>query len=259
MFEARLSQGSVLKKVLEAVKELVTDANFDCSETGISLQAMDNSHVALVSVLLKADGFDPYTCDRNIPLGVNLGSLNKILKCAGNEDTITLKVDDTGDTLNLLFESQNNDRFGEYELKLMDIDQEHLGIPETEYDAIVVLSSGEFQRICRDLSGISESVSISVTKEGVRFQAKGEVGTGNITLRPSSSVDKGSESVSIKLTSPVDLTFSLKYLSNFTKAAPLSDKVTLCMATNTPLLVEYNMEECALVRYYLAPKIEDEE
>jgi len=52
---------------------------------------------------------------------------------------------------------QDNDRFGEYELKLMDIDQEHLGIPETEYDAIVVLSSGEFQRICRDLSGISES------------------------------------------------------------------------------------------------------
>ena len=114
MFEARLSQGSVLKKVLEAVKELVTDANFDCSETGISLQAMDNSHVALVSVLLKADGFDPYTCDRNIPLGVNLGSLNKILKCAGNEDTITLKVDDTGDTLNLLFESQSKSCWSSY-------------------------------------------------------------------------------------------------------------------------------------------------
>ena len=39
----------------------------------------------------------------------------------------------------------------------MDIDSEHLGIPETEYDAVVKLSSSEFQRICRDLSVLSES------------------------------------------------------------------------------------------------------
>ena len=64
MFEARLVQGSVLKKILDAVKDLVTDANFDCSETGFSLQAMDSSHVALVALLLRADGFEHYRCDR---------------------------------------------------------------------------------------------------------------------------------------------------------------------------------------------------
>ena len=31
MFEARLVQGSLLKKILEAMKDLVTQANFDCS------------------------------------------------------------------------------------------------------------------------------------------------------------------------------------------------------------------------------------
>ncbi|CAG8723323.1 11648_t:CDS:1, partial [Scutellospora calospora] len=51
----RLTQGSLLKRLLDSVKELVTDANFDCSETGISLQAMDNSHVALVSLLLRSE------------------------------------------------------------------------------------------------------------------------------------------------------------------------------------------------------------
>ena len=39
----------------------------------------------------------------------------------------------------------------------MDIDQEHLSIPETDYDATIVMSSAEFQRICRDLMVISES------------------------------------------------------------------------------------------------------
>ena len=51
----------------------------------------------------------------------------------------------------------DNERVSEYELKLMDIDQEHLSIPETDYDATIVMTSTEFQRICRDLMVISES------------------------------------------------------------------------------------------------------
>ena len=43
MFEARLLQGSLLKKVIEAIKELVTDANFDCTDSEFGLQAMDSS------------------------------------------------------------------------------------------------------------------------------------------------------------------------------------------------------------------------
>ena len=34
---------------------------------------MDNSHVALVSLKLLAEQFDSYRCDRNMPLGVNVG------------------------------------------------------------------------------------------------------------------------------------------------------------------------------------------
>lgn len=47
MFEARLQQASLFKKILEAMKDLVTDTNFDCSSSGITLQAMDSSHVSL--------------------------------------------------------------------------------------------------------------------------------------------------------------------------------------------------------------------
>ncbi len=92
MFEARLTQGILLKKLLEAVKDLVTDANFDCSSTGFALQAMDSSHVSLVSMLLRADGFDHYRCDRNISMGINMNNMAKMLKCAGSDDIVTLKV-----------------------------------------------------------------------------------------------------------------------------------------------------------------------
>jgi proliferating cell nuclear antigen len=70
-------------------------------------------------------------------------------------------------------------------MKLMDIDQEHLGIPDTQYDATITFSSTEFARICRDLSALGESVKIEVDKQGIRFSSDGEIGNGSVLLKHS--------------------------------------------------------------------------
>ena len=89
-----------------AIKDLVTDGNFDCDEEGIRLQAMDNSHVALVSVNLKTEGFADFRCDRPITLGVNIASLTKVLKCAKDDDEVTLAASDTADVLRLTYNAK---------------------------------------------------------------------------------------------------------------------------------------------------------
>ncbi|THV04542.1 proliferating cell nuclear antigen [Dendrothele bispora CBS 962.96] len=190
MLEAKLNEAGMLKKLLDAIKELVTDANFECNEEGINLQAMDNSHVALVSVQLSQTGFKKYRCDRPMPLGVNIGSLTKVLKCAKDDDICTLKSADDADILNLVYEAKNTDRIAEYELKLMDIDSDSLGIPDTDYEARVVMSSSEFARIVRDLSQLGESVRIEVSKEGVRFASDGEAANGNVLLKGKGPIGK---------------------------------------------------------------------
>ena len=72
MFEARLVQGSLWKKIIDAIKDLLNEAKWEVNGTGITLQAMDSSHVSLVSLNMKGDGFDDYRCDRNLQLGINL-------------------------------------------------------------------------------------------------------------------------------------------------------------------------------------------
>ncbi|KAF8469800.1 proliferating cell nuclear antigen [Russula ochroleuca] len=362
MLEATLNEAATLKRLLDAVKELVQDANFECNEGGINLQAMDNSHVALVAVKLHADGFALYRCDRPIPLGVNLGSLTKVLKCAKDDDKCTLKANDDADVLSLKYEAHRGDRIAEYDMKLMDIDADTLGIPDTDYDARVTMTAAEFTRIVRDLSSLGESVRIEVSKEGVRFASDGEAAQGNILLkqtdaareryenygkddegdddddddvvevkqeddekpkkvkkekvkkeegvededeemasgddeaefkaksedeeeevsesekkkrkRPAASssnskakkkakkaVDDSAEGggggVHIEMTQHVSLTFSLKYLVNFSKSASLSDTVQLMLKNEVPLLVSYTFGQ-GYIRYYLAPKIGDD-
>lgn len=259
MFEAKLRQASLLKKILEAIKDLVSDANFDCSQEGIALQAMDSAHVSLVAMLLRYEGFEHYRCDRNIALGINLNSMAKILKCAGNDDSVTIKADDDGDNVTFMFESPKADKISDFELKLMDIDSETLAIPETSYQAVVTLPASEFQRICRDLTILGDTVEISGTKEGVRFSVSGDLGSGNIQLRQTTDVDtKTEDSVTISLENPVSLTFALRYLNFFTKATGLSPSVALSMSPDVPVMVEYPMEDLGYVRYYLAPKIDEE-
>ena len=69
----------------------------------------------------------------------------------------------------------------------MDIDSDTLGIPDTEYDVCVTMSSSEFARIVRDLSVLGESVKIDVSKDGVRFTAEGEAANGNVLLKQTES------------------------------------------------------------------------
>jgi len=258
MFEARLLQSGIFKKLIDSIKDLVSEVNFDVSESGIQLQALDTSHVALVSLVLRSDGFDHYRCDRSLSLGVNLSSLTKVLKCAGGEDVLTMKAQDEPDTLTIMFESPENDRISEFEVKLMDIDSEHLGIPEMEYGSVVGMPSGEFQRIIRDLTTIGDTVGVNTSKEAVKFSVKGDIGAGSIMLRPHANTDKPDESTSIHLEEPVDLQFALRYLNHFTKATPLSGQVTLSLSQESPLVTEYKIADMGYVRYYLAPKVDDQ-
>jgi hypothetical protein len=49
---------------------------------------------------------------------VNIPDLSKILKCADNTDVITLKAEEGGDTLSMMFESKDADRISDFTLKV---------------------------------------------------------------------------------------------------------------------------------------------
>lgn len=99
------------------------------------------------------------------------------------------------------------------------------------------------------------SVSIDASKDGVKFAANGDIGNGAVTLRSHTNVEKPELNVDINLSEPVALTFSLKYLVNFCKAAGLSTQVKICLSNEVPLLVEYSLGGNSYLRFYLAPKV----
>merc|ERR1719461_1006503 len=146
-------------------------------------------------MILRADGFSPWRCDRTCQLGIHLDHFNKVLKCMGAKDEVEIRYKDGSDECMFVFKSPEEDKVSNFSLKLMDIDSEHLGIPETDYKTKVQMSAGEFQRICRDLAVLGDTLTIGVNKDHVQFSVNGEVGKGEMTLRQSGASDDDEESV----------------------------------------------------------------
>ena len=83
--------------------------------------------------------------------------------------------------------------------------------------------------------------------------------TANVKLAQTAEADKEEEAVIIDMQEPVKQAFSARYLNNFVKATPLCAQVQLSLSNDVPLVCEYKIGDIGHIRYYLAPKIEDEE
>ena len=257
MFELRLNQSGQLKKIVEAIKDIVCDVNLDCNHQGLSLQAMDQAHVSLVTLFLKPEAFEYFRCNKSIKLGINLLSLYKILKCSSNEDSVTISCKNNLEILSLLFESTANDRISEFQLKLIHINAEQLGIPDTHYPIIEYITSAEYKRICSDLSILGDTIQIEISKLGIKFEIEGDIGKGSIILRRSKTNNDNEESGNFLSGESIKMTFALRYLNNFSKATPLCDKIILKMGKDMPLQLEFKIGSNGCIRYYLAPKMDD--
>lgn len=192
MFDAKLENGHQMKKIVTALKELIDQASWDLTEEGIQLQSMDSSHVALVQMMLKCENFEVYRCNESFNMGLNMANLNKVFG-AFTSGTLSIQCEDDSETVKFIFEDEKNNKSQKYELRLMDLDTEQLGIPEQEYEATFTMPSSEFSRIVKDLLVMGESVTISVTKGDVMFKAEGDIGKADITIKKNEAIGGSSK------------------------------------------------------------------
>ena len=60
LFELKTVQSSAFRILIEALKEILTDANIEIDENGLKVMAMDPTHTVLVHLKLEANKFEKY-------------------------------------------------------------------------------------------------------------------------------------------------------------------------------------------------------
>jgi proliferating cell nuclear antigen len=248
MFHASFPNGGTfLKKILQIIKDDIPEPVFIMSPEGITIQSMDKSHVALVNIFIQNCAASSYECDGKYNFGIHCDTMLKILNCAPINSTCVISCESQDkNNLKFIFEGTNNKK--SFSMKLLDITTENILIPDNmEHSCSVTLETKELQKCISDLSTFSEEVTIIRYEQVLAFKSEG----ANAQV----SIDKD---ISENFIGTLSQTYSLKYLSWFTKAAVLFAEVTLAFDKTFPLLLHFE-NDIVDMQFFLAPKCDEDD
>mgnify|MGYP001216331793 CR=1 FL=1 len=251
--EVQTVQSSAFRILIEALKEILTDANLEFDESGMKIMAMDSSHTVLVHLKLNANNFDVYKCSGKIIIGVNMINLFKLIKTMGNNDTLTLYVEEDNESvLGIRIENTEKNSITKYKLNLMDLHEENIQIPPPTFSSVITMPSMDFQKICRDMHNLADELEIKSLGNQLVFSCNGDFASQETSIG-----ETNNGMAFIKNHSPDEIVqgvFALKHLVLFSKCTNLCNSIELYLKNDYPLIIKYSVASLGEIKLCLAPK-----
>jgi proliferating cell nuclear antigen len=248
-------QGTAIKTLTEALKEVLTDVNIHFDSEGLQISNMDPGQISFVSLKLHADKFEEFYCPNSLLLGVNMMALHKLLKTIGNNDTVVLYVTkERPDSLGINIQNKKKKFNNNFSYNLLDVDLVHIDTPDIDHDAQITMPCGDFQKYCRELSIISNHVTFEVSKSKVfSMKVKGKFASQSLEIEESDDsnivIDVNENIVSENKIG----TFSLKFLNLFCKSSTLCNTIQLFLKAEFPIFIIYSVASLGTVKFCLCP------
>jgi len=250
IIEIKTVQSNAIRILFEALKDILTDVNLQFSEDGIKIISMDGSKQAVINLKLEANKFEKFYCKNPLRAGLNMTSLYKIIKSVKNSDIITMYITETN-TTKLHIEIENKEKKTNIltVLKLLDIDEDILDIPNIEFDTVKTMPSNDFQSYVRELSIITNKIKLESINNTFFLSGEGDFAETRIMVGDSNNIE-------IKNEHDAYGTFYIKYLLLFTKSTNLCTTVEIYLKNKFPLILVYNVANLGKLQYCLAPLVE---
>lgn len=240
-------QSNAIRILFEALKDILTDINLQISKDGLKIMSMDGSKQAVVNLRLDSSKFEKFECKNAINAGLNMTSLYKIIKSVKNSDIVSFYILQEEST-KLYIEVENKEKKTNIltVLKLLDIDEDILEIPNIEFDTVKTMPSNDFQSYIRELSIITNKITLE--SENNKFTLSGDGDFAETKIVVGDSNNDGIESNHSAIG-----TFYIKYLLLFTKSTNLCTTVEIYLKSQYPLILVYNVANLGKLQYCLAP------
>ena len=240
-------QASAFKSTFEVLKDILNDINIYFKPDGMYVVTLDTARTSLVDMFLSADNFEEYQCDHDeIIAGINISNTFKLLKTITNNDVLKIEIN-SKEYMNIEITSESKKTSSTFQLKLLDINESRIEVPEIEMSTITTLPSADFQRLCRDMSNIGTDIEIKRSGKQINFSCQGDFANQD------TSIECTEESQTITGL------YSLKYLNIFTKATSMCASVQIIQETgNRFLILKYNVANLGELKFYLATKVSED-
>lgn len=265
LLEIVTCQTSSFRVLIEALKEILKDVNIKFTVQdpenpnvgGMTIVAINVSRSVLIKLRLPAKCFDSYFCKpktgKQLLVGVNMNSLFKLIKTMSNDDNLTLFIEENDiNNLGIRLENGEKNYVTTYKLKLLEIDNHDLPIPDSTFPFMISIPSERFHKIIRDASSIAEYIDIKFvdTKDHPNtliFSCRGEFASQETVLTDKTEgfcVNKTKDENNDTIVQGV---YDLKNLTLFSKCGNLCNNIELYMKNNYPLFIKYQVANLGCV------------
>lgn len=234
-------QSTAVKSVFEVLKEILNDVNVYFTPQGVSVVTLDTARTSLVDLHLSADNFEEYECAEPVIAGINIANTFKLLKSITNNDVLTISIT-SKEFMDIEILSESKKQKSNFQLKLLDIDENQIEVPELDATCMTTMPSVDFQRICRDMSNIGSDIAIARHGNIMKLTCEGDFANQETTIETVEHVNASVSGV-----------FSLKYLNIFTKATGMCASVQV-VQEQAFLILQYNVANLGHLKFYLATK-----
>jgi proliferating cell nuclear antigen len=248
MFHATLTDPKLLRSSIDAVSNMIDEANLSVGPDGIRLRAMDPAHVALVDFEMKKEAFERYEVEGVLTLGLDLERFNTILKRASASDPITLELKEKKNTLKILFQSEGRER--RFEMPLIEVSEEELKTPNLTFSSEVEIDPKILSEGIKDAEVVSDHVILMVDPEFFILAGKGDL--GNVEVKVAKE-----EAIAFECREEARAMFSIEYLKDMVKASDISNTVKISLGNNIPVQMDF-LTPNGRLSFLLAPRIESE-
>jgi proliferating cell nuclear antigen len=256
LFEIKTVQAGAFRTLIEALKEILTEANLEFDSQGIKVMDVDETHTVLVYLRLHSDRFETYYCPAKHVLGVNMIYFFKLIKTMGNNDNLTLYLPASNpNKLGIRMENSEKSTVTNYFLKLFDTDVEDIQIPSLNFTNIVQLPSLDLQKICRDMNALGEKLDVEITSSGsdLIFKCIGDFAEQETIISEFNNTNMKVHRSAGAAAEIVQGIFQLKHLVLFTKCTSLCPSIELYLKNDFPLILRYTVANLGEVKLVLAP------
>jgi len=238
------------------------------------IQVMDKSHVCLAHIEIPKSWFSYYECDESIDISVNSTDLCTLMSYSLKHDIIEFVYKgDTSDKLNINFLNKNTTTANNnmepetnntknknktipfnhfFELSLIDVVEDKLGLPDADYDVEMTIEAKRWVETLAELSAFGENLDISCNENEIHLATIGDATTLQINI----PIDKVDE-YAIAEGAEIKLSYSLNHLFKMCASTKLSAKMSIFFSEGLPMTVQYDLGDSAKVRFFVAPKIVD--
>ena len=247
-----------IRNMITAIKDILTDATITFSEAGMKIINFDKTHTILVNVILDATRFELFNCIPNkIIVCANTIHLFKVISTMSNDDTLSMYIEKSDyhdgivSHLGLQYDNGDIKQCYSQKLRLIEPDNEEMVVPEVKYSAIINLPTSDFQKIIRDLNGISDRIEIKSAGNELVFSCEGNFASSKIYRSQSGGNMEFIEKPEDHLV--IQGEFSLKSLSHFIKCTPLCSHLEMFLGNDLPLIVKYDVASLGSIKLCLAP------